>query len=66
MKPEEMPTCPVCGEECNEFYVNYNGDEVVGCECCIHTVCAYERTEAERLGAEIDRRYDIWKEREME
>ena len=62
---EVMPVCPVCGEECNQFYVNYSGDEIVGCEGCIHMVCAYERTEADRLGAAIDYHYDIWKERNM-
>lgn len=54
----EMPTCPVCGEECNEFYVSYNGREVVGCERCIFTESAEERMEEDRQDREMDYRYE--------
>lgn len=38
-----MPKCPVCGEECSTFYIDYFG-EVVGCNDCISTsdACEYE------------------------
>ena len=49
---EEMPICPMCGEECNEFYVY--GREIVGCERCIDTESAWERREEDRENALID------------
>lgn len=63
MNHEEETFCPVCQEECQDYYVNYNGNEIVGCEHCIHVVFAPERAAEDRLGAEIDRRYDEYKER---
>lgn len=49
-----MPKCPVCGEECNDFYVSQYGREIVGCENCISLESASERTEEDKLNAEID------------
>ena len=49
-----MPECPVCGEECNDFYVSQYGREIVGCEHCISLESAWERTEEDKLNAEID------------
>ena len=49
-----MPECPVCGEECNDFYVSQYGREIVGCEHCISLESAWERTEEDKLKAEID------------
>ena len=51
---EEMPICPMCGADCNDFYV-YEGREIVGCERCISTEDAWERVEEDRIDAEIDR-----------
>lgn len=36
-----VPRCPECGEETDEFYKNSHG-EIVGCECCIHLVDAWD------------------------
>ena len=55
---KQMPECPVCGEECNEFYVSDYGNEIVGCRHCIHTEDAYERAEADRYDAKIDYEYE--------
>lgn len=57
----DMPECPICGDECNEFYVN--GREIVGCEHCISTESAWERTEEDRENAEIDKGMTQHKER---
>lgn len=57
----DMPECPICGEDCNEFYVN--GREIVGCEHCISTESAWERMEEDRESAQIDRAYDYHKDR---
>lgn len=39
--PEEpLPTCPVCGEECDTIYLNADR-EAVGCENCICTTDSY-------------------------
>ena len=32
--PDELPICPICGEECDTAYYDRYG-EAVGCECCI-------------------------------
>lgn len=40
-KNEPAPTCPVCGEETDEFYKGKDG-EIVGCGNCISTVDAWE------------------------
>lgn len=29
----DMPICPICGEEVNEFFMKDR--DIVGCECCI-------------------------------
>lgn len=33
--------CPVCGIENPEWFY-FDGDEVIGCECCIKRVDAYQ------------------------
>lgn len=38
-KPD-MPRCPECGEEVNEFYKNRHG-EIIGCEECVRLVDAW-------------------------
>lgn len=32
----EEPVCPICGNVCEEAYLN-QWQEVIGCECCITT-----------------------------
>ena len=36
-----MPRCPVCGEECEEVYVDIDC-HVVGCDCCMEVYDAAE------------------------
>lgn len=36
-----LPTCPICKESCNDFYINESGT-VVGCENCISRVESYD------------------------
>lgn len=36
---DEMPRCPVCGEQADTFYRNYF-NEIVGCSECIKNVDA--------------------------
>ena len=55
---DKMPECPVCGEECNEYFVNYYGNEIMGCENCIHTVSAEERAREDHLNNLIDIKYE--------
>lgn len=62
-KPEEMPVCPVCGDDTNDFYVSDDGGEVLGCPHCVKLTDAWEYTEAQRLSAEIDRYIDREKDR---
>ena len=38
---EYIPVCPVCGEECDTVYMDYEG-EVAGCDRCTHLANAYE------------------------
>ena len=54
----KMPECPICGAECNELYIQADGNEIVGCDVCIHTESAYERLEADAYSAKIDYYYD--------
>lgn len=58
-----MPTCPVCGEECNEFYVSDYGLEIMGCENCIHTESAAERAAEDDLDNLIEHKWERWEER---
>lgn len=41
--PDEkpMPTCPCCGEDCEDVYVDFLG-HVVGCDVCLTRKNAYE------------------------
>ena len=55
-KLEEMPICPVCGDETNDFYVSDN--EIVGCPQCVKLTDAWEWTEEEKLSRAIDYYYD--------
>ena len=41
---KSAPTCPVCGEEVDEYLKNSEG-EIVGCENCVHGVDAWEAIE---------------------
>lgn len=50
----DMPICPVCGEECNDFFVSEYGQEIVGCEHCIFMDSAHERTAKDREEARMD------------
>ena len=43
--PNELPLCPVCGEECDTVYKSYDG-EVVGCESCIDVASSTDWWEA--------------------
>lgn len=61
---EEMPTCPVCGAETNDFFVTEH-DEIVGCTECIRKIDAWERRSSDELGAKIDHQYEMYREREM-
>lgn len=38
---KEMPRCPICGEQCNDFYKNKKEQEIVGCENCIKIFSSY-------------------------
>lgn len=43
--PEKAnPVCPVCGCECEKFYLSLNR-EIIGCNECIEEVDAYEYAE---------------------
>ena len=53
-----MPICPVCGEECNDFYVSYYANEIVGCEHCIYRDSAWERSDRDRFDERIDYEYE--------
>lgn len=33
--PQPIPSCPVCGAEAEEFYVDKQG-RVAGCDRCLH------------------------------
>lgn len=38
------PTCPICGEEVDEYYKDNEGD-IVGCENCLQRTDAWEEIE---------------------
>ena len=42
----EMAKCPKCGEECDFYYIDVDGD-IVGCENCISMYDAEEWLERE-------------------
>lgn len=62
MNHDVMPECPVCGAETNDFYIDWNR-EIIGCTECVSKIDAWERSEADRLGAAMDRAVDLWKDR---
>ena len=41
--PDAPPRCPVCGEECETFYIC--DDEIIGCDRCTETVDAIDYTD---------------------
>ena len=36
-----VPTCPCCGEECDNYFTDGSGD-IIGCENCVRKVDAYD------------------------
>lgn len=50
LEPPEyfVPTCPVCGEECEMLYKDYL-HTVLGCDVCLTVVDAPEYWEGERV-----------------
>ena len=54
----DMPRCPICGKETNEFYVSDYGREIMGCEHCIHTESAWERTAEDEYDNLIDYKWE--------
>lgn len=40
-EPEQVPVCPVCGEETDTFKRDYYGD-IVGCDNCVRDVDAWD------------------------
>lgn len=38
----EVPICPVCHDECAEYYLSINR-EIIGCECCFDDTEEYEQ-----------------------
>ena len=63
MNHDEMPVCPECGAETNDFYVDAFGS-IIGCTECVKKIDAWERSEADRIGALMDKAVDAWKERQ--
>ena len=43
-EPDAPPRCPVCGEECETFYIC--DDEVIGCDRCVATADALDYADA--------------------
>lgn len=43
--PDPAPRCPVCGEECETFYI-FDETEIVGCDRCIEAVDAIDYADA--------------------
>lgn len=43
-KEPVYPICPVCNKECETIHKNKD-DEIVGCDCCIHTTDAWDEIE---------------------
>ena len=67
--PEQsMPVCPICGEECEEFYFDNDG-KICGCENCVSVKKAVEYEEEERESAREayeDRLYEEYRDRQYE
>lgn len=40
-KEPELPRCPICGKNCNDFYKSSREKEIVGCENCIRIIDSY-------------------------
>lgn len=38
LSSDEKPTCPVCGEECEIYFMNEA--DIVGCEHCVRRISA--------------------------
>jgi len=45
--------CPICGCECETYIVEVSSGDIVGCDVCLTTEDAYERT-VEKLENEAD------------
>lgn len=45
-----LPVCPVCGEECEEYYFDNDGN-ICGCDVCITMKNAVEYEEEQRESA---------------
>lgn len=60
---EEMPICPICGDDTNDFYVS--DGKVVGCPHCIKETDAWEYNRIEQEGKMIDMHYDRWRDRNL-
>ena len=43
----KFPRCPVCGQECDTYYRDRDG-EIFACENCVSLVDAYEFYEEEK------------------
>ena len=45
LPPERDPFfCPICGEDCDELYLDNYG-EIVGCDNCIREISVYDYKE---------------------
>ena len=55
---DDMAVCPVCGAECNTFYIYKAGREIVGCDACIDEESAWERSEEDRYDEEMQKGWD--------
>lgn len=55
---DDMAVCPVCGAECNTFYVEKAGRDIVGCDACLTEESAWERTEEDKFDEEMQRGMD--------
>lgn len=66
LEPEQMPKCPVCGDECETVYKNCDG-EVIACDGCIVSQDALEWEAEEKEAEEADcgdRLYHDWRDRQ--
>lgn len=43
----ELPKCPVCGEDCRTFYLDFTS-EIIGCNRCIRDVDSFVWMEREQ------------------
>lgn len=43
----KYPRCPICNEETSAFYRNIETGDIVGCNCCVKEIDAWETQEPE-------------------